>query len=895
MNHVGAPSVSTAPGPWHALDVTDVERTLATGPAGLSDRVAADRLAQHGPNELPKTRSPHALVVFGRQFGSPLVYILLLAAALATALGHYVDAGVIATVLVLNAVIGFAQERKAEASVRALMTLLVPRARVIRDGRERDLPSRDLVSGDLVLLDSGTRVPADLRLASATSLHVDESLLTGESLPVAKTAARIDPRVGLMDRRNLAYMGTAVASGRGRGYVVAVGTKTALGAIAEEIRHEERTPAPIMSRMTRFARIVTVAVVVSACVALGLGIMMGRGWAEMFLIAVALSVAAIPEGLPVAFTITMARGVHRMARRNAIVRRLPAVETLGSTTVIGSDKTGTLTQNRMAVQEIWVQGHSTRLPDGTGTEERQAPAPGSGPYLVLLCGILTNDATASRHEGRLDVEGDPTETALLVAADRCGLDPIGVRNAHQVQANIPFESDRQYSAAYVTRDNEALVFVKGAPERVVTMCGRVFTPSGPVPLDARQVLDAAHAMADRGLRVLAMAFRVLPGPPPDREHPPQPGDLVFLGLQAMMDPPRDGVREAIRGCRAAGIRVLMITGDHAATAQAIGRQLGLAVEGTPALTGRDIETMDDGVLTAQVAEASIYARVTPEQKLRIVHALQRRGDVVAVTGDGVNDAPALKAAQIGIAMGRSGTDVAREAADMVLADDNFVSIQAAVEEGRVTFDNMRKVTFFLVSTGAASIFTIVTALALGWQMPFVPAQLLWLNLVTNGLQDVALAFEPGEPRVTQRPPRAAWEGILSPLLWERTLVTGVVMAAGTLYLFDWELRHTGSLSQAQTVALTTMVLFQNFHIGNSRSEFESVFRKNPFSNHFLFASAAVALLVHTGALYFGPSQYVLRVEPIELEAWVRMVFVAASIVLVIEAHKVIRRQTILTR
>jgi Ca2+-transporting ATPase len=435
-----------------------------------------------------------------------------------------------------------------------------------------------------------------------------------------------------------------------------------------------------------------------------------------------------------------------------------------------------------------------------------------------------------------------------------------------------------------------LLFVKGAPERVAAMCNEILTADGPACIDPGDVQRVAGEMAGRGLRILALAYRVLEEAPFARHDLPEPSGLVFLGMEGMLDPPREGVREAIAGCQGAGMRVLMITGDHARTALAIGRDLGIAAAGAQVLSGADLNGMDDEALDRAVARVAVFARVAPEQKLRIVHALRRRGEVVAVTGDGVNDAPALKAADIGIAMGRSGTDVAREAADMVLADDNFISIYAAVEEGRVTFDNVRKVTFFLVSTGAAGVVTIITALLLGWPLPLLATQLLWLNLVTNGLQDVALAFEPGEPDVLQRPPRSQKEGILSRLLWERTALAGVVMAAGTLALFRWELDRPGSsLAAAQTVALTTMVLFQVFHVGNSRSERQSILRRSPLSNPFLFVSTAAALSVHVGALYFPPTQFILRVEPIELEAWVRIVLIAASVLAAVEVHKRVRR------
>jgi magnesium-transporting ATPase (P-type) len=693
---------------WHALDRAGVESILGTGERGLSLVDARHRLDRYGPNRLEEPPPPSALVVLLNQFKSPLIYILLVATAVTLLLGEYVDAGVIAAVLVLNAIIGFVQERRTEASVRALMQLAAHRARVVREGRERELESR---------------VSADLRLVQATNLAVDESLLTGESVPVQKRSAPVYPETQLADRTGMAYMGAVVSSGRGRGYVVATAEATELGSIAEQVREEEESETPLQQRMNRFARIIGVAVAISAGLAFGMGVLLGESVKEMFLVGVALAVSVVPEGLPVVLTITLALGMHRMAKRNAIIRRLPAVETLGSTTTIGSDKTGTLTENRMTVQEIRTAGRVFDVP-GDGEISEHDPL-----RMTLLAGVLTNEA--------------------------------------------------------------------------------------------------------------------------------------------QIYPSEDGLE------------------THAA--RTIARDLGIAGEDSPVLTGAELEKIDDEELRERAPETPVYARVAPEHKLRVVRVLQKEGDTVAVTGDGVNDAPALKAADIGVAMGKSGTDVAREASDMVLTDDNFVSIYSAVEEGRITFENIRKVTFFLISSGVAEVLAILAALTLGLPLPFLPAQILWLNLVTNGLQDVALAFEPGERDVLKRPPRAKDEGIISRLLWERTVLAGLVMAAGTLALFWWELDRTGSLERAQTVALTTMVLFQMFHVGNARSEFTSVFRINPFSNPFLLLAALAALVVHVAALYLPPTQFILRVEPIELEAWIRITLVASTIIAAMELHKYLRR------
>jgi Ca2+-transporting ATPase len=884
--------------PWHGLDHAEVESILGTSPRGLAAAAVAARLERHGPNQLEEVPPPGVLAILLHQFTSPLIYILLLATVLTILLREYADAVVIAAVLVLNAVIGFVQERRAEASVRSLMHLVAPHARAMREAREWDIESRELVPGDLVLLESGARVPADLRLVSATALLVDESLFTGESVPVAKGTAPLDPvDVAIGDRTNMAYAGTIVVSGRGRGYAVATGGATELGTIAQHVRTGERAETPLQRRMTRFARVVGVVVAVAAGTAFALGVARGERPAEMLVVAVALAVSAIPEGLPVAFTITLALGVRRMARRNAIIRRLPAVETLGSTTVIGSDKTGTLTENRMTVRKIWAGGRTVAVTDA-GTREASAVL-GDGTttmlaedrslYLTLLAGVLANEANIALTDDGFETHGDPTDAALLVAAARLGVEPAEARARYPVHAEIPFEPDRRYSASIRVHDGKHVVFVKGAPERVLAMSSQLCTRDGTVDLNEDVVLDAARELASAGLRVLGMAFGELAqAPRPDQLE--EPDRLTFLGLQGSMDPPRAGVRDAVAGCREAGIRVVMITGDHGGTARAIAEQLGIAGREAPVLTGVDIAAMDDAALRVRVPEIAVYARVAPDHKLRVVRALQAQGEVVAVTGDGVNDAPALKAAEIGIAMGRSGTDVAREASDMVLADDNFVSIHAAVEEGRVTFDNLRKVTFFLISTGAAEVVAVLTALLAEWPLPFLPAQILWLNLVTNGLQDVALAFEPGEPDVLRRPPRSPREGIVSGLLWEQTVVAGLVMAAGTLLLFWWELTQSGQLGRARTVALTTMVFFQVFHVGNSRSERRSVFALSPWSNPFLFAATGAALLVHVAALHLSPTtRFLLRVEPLDLGAWVRMVAVASTILIAMEAHKLLRR------
>lgn len=869
---------------WHAMGAAEVREQLQTTDDGLDDDEVARRRARWGPNEVSEASQPSTLLVFLRQFSSPLILILVVAAGVTIALGELLDTTLIGVALLLNAVIGFTQERRAATAVQALMRMVVLRSRVVRGGHHLEIDSRDLVPGDLVVIESGTRVPADLRLTTVHGLNIDESLLTGESLPVAKATTPVDTDAFIADRSCMAFAGSIVTSGRGHGYVVTTGDETVLGGIAEAVQREDPTEAPLHARLQRFARLVGVAILIASAVTFLSGVAMGESTNEMFHTAVAMAVSAVPEGLPVAVTVTQAIGVSRMARRNAVLRRLAAVETLGSTTVIGSDKTGTLTQNRMEVQRIWTGDGSLVAPGDVGADDVVL-------RLTLMAGVFANDAEVAFSDDGPVTTGDPTEVALLLSASSAGIDPEELSDRHEVIATIPFESERRYSASIREYEGSHSIFVKGAPERVIDMCTGMLTASGPVPIDADTAREAAHELATEGLRVLAFAYRQhRPGARPHRRHD-EPEDLILVGMQGMMDPPRPGVREAIDSCRDAGVRVLMITGDHAVTARAIATRLGIVdSDDAPVLTGEDLATIDRDRLRGRVGDVSVFARVSPNDKLRIVRALQDDGEVVAVTGDGVNDAPALRAAAIGVAMGKGGTDVAREASEMVLSDDNFVSIVAAIESGRVAFANIRKVSFFLISTALAETAAIMMSVWLGWPLLLLPAQILWLNLVTNGVQDLALAFEPGSGHVLTRPPRPQREGILSPLMWERTALTGIIMAAGALLMFDWQMDRSDSLVAAQSVALTTLVAFNIFQAGNARSENRSLFTLSPFSNPFLFWATLAAVGLHVGALHFAPTQHILGVEPISAAAWVRIVPVAMTVLVTIEIHKAIRRR-----
>jgi magnesium-transporting ATPase (P-type) len=896
----GRPGAVTEPDePWHALEPEHVRMCLGTSAHGLTAPDAVQRLERYGPNRLEEVRPTPWLVVFARQFTSPLIVILLLAGALTLALGELVDTAVIAAVLVLNASIGLYQERNAERSVLALMELVSPIARVVRDGHEWEIDSAEVVPGDLVVLESGMRVPADLRLVSATSLLIDESMLTGESVPAVKGTERVEADAGLGDRTGMAFTGSTVASGRARGVVVATGRATELGKISERLEAIDIPTTPLQERMGRLGWLIGALVLVAATGTFLLGLLLGEPTGQLLLIAAALAVAAVPEGLPVVFTVALALGVRRMAQRNAVVRRLPAVETLGSTTLIGSDKTGTLTENRMTVQEIVTPVDRLRLAEaGVPDDPRDAvpievPGPAGDPRsLVLLAGVLANESELTYTDEGVRGRGDPTETALLVAAARFGLDSGECREAYPEVGEIPFEPELRYSASIRIRAHgaEHLVFVKGAPERVLAMCHAAV---GGIDLDPDRVLAEVHRMAGEGLRVMAFAMSRHPDvADPETLAESDPEQLVFLGLQGMLDPPRPGVAGAVAACRRAGQRVIMITGDHAATAAAVAREVGIVdVDDAPVLTGHDLEELSDEGLRGVVGRVAVFARTSPTHKLRIVEAARATGEVVAVTGDGVNDALALRTADIGVAMGRSGTDVAREAADMVLADDNFVSIHAAVEEGRVTFDNVRKVTFFLLATGVGTVTMIPIAMVLGWPLLLVPAQLLWLNLVTNGLQDLALAFEPGEPDVLEHPPRRRREPIITLVLWWRTALVAVVMVIGGLAMFSWAMAQPDySLEQSRAVLLTTLVMFQAFHLGNSRSERRSVLQVPVLSNRFLFAAQAGAIGVHVAALHLPVTQAVLRVEPFGAAAWWRLVTVAATVLLVVEMDKLLRRR-----
>ena len=879
---------------------------------GLDDAEAADRRERFGPNVLPHVRRQGPFVRFALQFHHPLVHVLVAAGVVAALLGKVVDASVIFGVVLVNAVIGFVQESRAERALEALVGMARTRATVIRDGRKLAIDSQELVPGDLVLLESGDKVPADLRLVSVRELRADESTLTGESVPVAKSD-RILPRDTIVaDRENLAYAGTLVSGGRGAGVVMSTAGDTELGRIHRLVGESGGVETPLTRRIDRFSKMISIVIVALAAFTFTIGVARGESASDMFVAAVALAVGAIPEGLPAAVTITLAIGVSRMARRRAIVRKLPAVETLGSTTVICSDKTGTLTENQMTVQAIFAGGEGFSV-EGTGYAplgeiRRGADAVDAAQWPALCecltAGALCNDAHLRARGGRHEVVGDPTEAALLVVARKGGLEPVALARERPRLDAIPFESEHRYMATLHSDASEGapMVYVKGAPERVLPRCGGALAPTGEeVALDRAAVLAEAERLAGEGLRVLAIArVSAPPGTATLERALVEEGGLTLVGLAAMLDPPRPEAMAAVARCHAAGIAVKMITGDHVATARAIaGRlRLGGAEErdgGPEVLSGAELAALPEGELADAIERASVFARVAPEQKLRLVEALQARGHVVAMTGDGVNDAPALTQADIGVAMGVAGTEVAKEAADVVLTDDDFASIAAAVEEGRRVFDNLTKFIVWTLPTNMGEGLLILAAIVAGTTLPILPVQILWINMTTAVALGLMLAFEPKEPGLMDRPPRDPARPILTRELIGRILLVSGLLMAGSFLLFHWEQADGASLAEARTAAVNVFVVGELFYLFNCRSLEHSMFRVGVFSNRWVTGGvlATVGLQI---LITYAPFMHVLfDTAPLGVETWARIIGVGVCVYAVVGAEKWLRQRLRVTR
>ncbi|MFB9947217.1 cation-translocating P-type ATPase [Rhizobium puerariae] len=862
---------------------------------GLTGAEAASRLEEHGPNLLPEPTSPSLLVIFLRQFRSPLIYILLLAAAVSLVVSEAEDAIFIGVVLLLNGVIGSMQEYSAGRAAAALRQLEQPHAAVIREDQVQEIEARFLVPGDLVLLDAGGRVPADLTLMEVNDLLCDESLLTGESLPVRKAAPL--PGVPAGDRKAaMAFAGALVTRGRGKGIVTATGLSTEIGRIASEIGKASVSQPPLMIRLAHFSNVIAWTVGIASLILIAVGFLRGLAWSDLFLMSVGLAVSAIPEGLPIAISIALAISMRRMARRNVIVRRMPAVESLGSCTMIATDKTGTLTLNELTVTDI-------RLPDGTNlvldagrdlddceirssnmspTEARDRAAK------LLKAAMLPNEGALTQEADGWKGIGDTVDVALLAAARKGGLTQDAIAEDYPLVARIPYEPDLKYAASFHRRGDRVRIFVKGSAEVLIDMADRMDTGKGVAPVDRQALFRQKEEMAERGLRVLAFAEGEIRSGADEAYGYHHLVDLVFLGLAGMQDPIRPEVPEAIRECRAAGVDVSMVTGDDPKTAAAIASQAGLQFRPEQVTTGEEVSKAEErGLdhLDELTRHARLYARVASAQKLAIVLSLARNGHFVAVTGDGVNDAPALKHAHVGVAMGRKGTEVAKESADIVVTDDNFASIVSGIREGRTAYSNIRKVILMLVATGAAEMLLFLLAIPLGLPMPLLPVQLLWLNLVTNGIQDVALAGEKPEGDELARPPRRPREPIFDRLMIRRIVLSTLVIGLGGFAVFYWLLQQGYEVSQARNMLLLLFVLFENVQTFTSRSEHRSVFSLKFFGNPLLLLAVVSAQALHIAAMYMPWFRDTLELAPISLAEWAMMLLAASSILVVTELDK----------
>ncbi len=883
---------------WHALDVKAVVETLQTDPhSGLSKAEAARRLEQHGPNTLKTVGHVPWYVVFGRQFLSGLILILAVAAAIALAIGEVTDAIAILAIVVFNGILGFVQEWKAERAIEALQRMLSPHCTVVRDRIEQDIDAADLVPGDVVLLKIGDRVPADLRLIEGLNLRVDESPLTGESVPVGKSIEPAEPTALLAERSSMAWMGTAVANGRARGVTVATGMATEFGRIAQLTQTVGEETTPLQRKLGTLGKQLGLLAIVISIVVGTTGWLLGKPLLEMFLTGVALAVAVVPEGLPAVVTITLALGIRAMVRRRALLRRLPAAETLGAATVICTDKTGTLTQNEMTLQRIWLPSGEIEVtgvgyaPSGHfGVNGHQIDASSRPDLMALLeTGLRCNHARLYHDAGGWQKIGEPTEAALVVAACKGGLDPM--EPAHSV-TEFSFNSMRKRMTIVEHRPEGLIAQTKGAPEVILERCSYILDGTHERELTEadRGIANTAYqCLAEQGLRTLALAHRSLPhGIALNADQVER--DLTLLGLVGIIDPPRAEVPNAIRLAYSAGIQVIMITGDAPATALSIARRIGLRAE--RAISGRELDTMDDAALRAALSEDALFARTTPEHKLRIVSLLQDMGQIAGMTGDGVNDAPALKKADIGIAMGLRGTDVAKGASDMILTDDNFSSIIGAVEEGRRQYDNIQKFVRYLLSSNTGEVIAIFVNILLGGPLILLPVQILWMNLVTDGMTAVALGVEPVEKGIMHRPPRPPREPILDRLGIMMILLLGGYMGACTLWLFHHYLAsgQENAVALAQTVAFTGLILLEKMNVFNFRSLREPLAVVGFFSNPWLLLAWTISVGLQVCVVYVPFLQQAMHTVPLGWADWGLMLVVAAPVFLITETLKWYRRR-----
>ncbi|WP_247234222.1 cation-transporting P-type ATPase [Telluribacter sp. SYSU D00476] len=892
---------SIAQQPWHSLPADEVlEYMQVSDSGGLSEDEVARRKEQFGRNIMTPKKQQSAFIRFLLQFHQPLIYILLAATIVTIFLEEYIDAIVIFAVVLVNAVIGYVQESKALAAIDALAKSMSAHAQVLRNGKRQSIDAQELVPGDIVIVQSGDKFPADVRLIQARDLKVDESALTGESVAVEKNTEPVAADNVLGDRLDMGFSSTVVTYGQGRGVVVSTGDGTEVGKIQKSINTAQDLETPLTKKIKEFSHLLLWVILGLSAVVFVVGFTRGESLVDNFMVAVALAVGAIPEGLPVAVTIMLALGVSKMAARQAIIRKLVAVETLGSTNVICSDKTGTLTENQMTVQQVAAGGKYYQVdglgyrPEGTIQEDKKKVEVGSNRALdlCLKVGLLCNDSSVVQKEGAWTVEGDPTEGALEVVARKAGYDRKKLDQELPRQDTIPFESEYQYMATLHGGD-QPVIFLKGSLEAVIERCTKALQADGTLTdIDHDRINQQVDQMANDGLRVLAFAYKEAEGGLQDIDHSTTEKGLVFLGVQGMIDPPRKEAVEAVHLCQQAGIDVKMITGDHAATASAIASQIGLNGRQENgklvAITGRELQQIDDRELQEVAENISVFARVSPDQKLRLVKALQARDHVVAMTGDGVNDGPALKQANIGIAMGITGTDVAKDAADMVLTDDNFSSIEGAVEEGRSVFDNLTKFIVWTLPTNLGEGLIILTAVILGSQLPILPVQILWINMTTAVLLGLTLAFEPKEPGIMDRPPRPANEPILTRDLIMRTLLVGALLFLASFGLFYYEQEMGATITEAQTVATTTMVVLEAFYLLNCRSLERPMREIGFFSNMWVYYGIA-AMFFFQALFIYAPFMHTLfGSSPLSMMQVLRIFGAGVVLFVIVSIEKAIR-------
>jgi Ca2+-transporting ATPase len=869
------------PTDWHNIETDEALQRLGSSATGLTTADAQQRFAEHGPNAIPEKRRRSLMAMLLRQFADFMIVVLLVAALISGIIGEPQDTIAILVIVLLNAIIGAVQEFRAEHAVAALRQMAAPAAQVLRDGQVVNLVASELVPGDMVLLEAGNVVPADLRLLEVEEMQADESTLTGESHPVDKRQTRLtktDLPIG--DRQNLAFKSSLITRGRGRGVVVATGLDTEIGRIAELLRGEASVKTPLQVRLTRFGRYLALAILAICFVVFTAGLLQGQPVLLMLLTAVSLAVAAIPEALPAVVTISLALGAHKLIRHNALVRNLPAVETLGSVTYICADKTGTLTQNRMTVELFFAAGE----------RHVSLPVPGASvPWAELGLALALNNDVAEK-DGK--PAGEPTELALFEAAHKAGFDKAALEQEKPRLAAIPFDSKRKQMTTLHQSPEGVIAYIKGAPEQVLAQCSKaVMDDDAPVIYEPEAVLAEAAQLANEGYRVLALAkreFTVLPDPliPEKTEQ-----DLTFLGLVALIDPPRPEVPQAVADCLTAGITPVIITGDHPGTAMAVARRLGITDNDKTVLTGNELAEMSDDAFARVVESVRVYARVSPEQKLRIVKALQTNGEFVAMTGDGVNDAPALKRAGIGVAMGQKGTDVAREAADMVLLDDDFSTIVRAIQAGRRTFDNIRKFIKDTMSSNSGEIWTLFLAPFLGLPIPLLPIHILWINLVTDGLPGLSFTAEPAEPDIMHRAPRPPEESIFAHGMWQHIVWVGLFVGGTSIASLAWAVSR--GVEYWQTVVFTVLTVSQLFHSLAVRSERISLFRIGLFSNLPMLGAVILTLLLQMGVIYVPALNTIFHTQPLPMFDLAVCLVLSSLVLVAVEIEKWLMRRGIL--